>query len=80
VISVVEEEIQKEADKVLKELSEALGEIHLKETYYVVEDINVTREDKNPVLDKEFKKFSKKNAPKMDEEGYFITEVGWWVE
>jgi hypothetical protein len=45
-----------------------------------VEDINVTREDKNPVLDKEFKKFSKKNAPKMDEEGYFITEVGWWVE
>jgi predicted Asp-tRNA(Asn)/Glu-tRNA(Gln) amidotransferase subunit C len=76
----VTNEIQREAEKVLKELSEALGEVHLRETYYVVEEINVIREDKKPDIAKEFRDRIKKNAPKFDEDGYFITEVGWWVE
>lgn len=75
-----EKDIQKEAEKVLKELSEALGDIDLEETYYVVEDINVTRRDGEPRVNKEFTKITKKNAPKMDKEGSFITEIGKWVK
>ncbi len=60
-----DDDIEKEAEEVLKELSKALGEIDLEETYYVVEDINVTR---------------KKNAIKLDRDGNFIMEVGKWVE
>jgi predicted Asp-tRNA(Asn)/Glu-tRNA(Gln) amidotransferase subunit C len=74
------EEIEREAEKVLRELSQVLGEVDLEETYYVVEEINVTRNDENPDLDNEFIEISKKNAPRVDEEGYFITEVGRWVE
>jgi predicted Asp-tRNA(Asn)/Glu-tRNA(Gln) amidotransferase subunit C len=73
-------EVKKEAEKVLKELSDALGEIKLKETYYVVEEINVTRKDGDPVLDEKFRKISKKNAVHIDDEGYFVTEIGRWVE
>jgi len=72
-------EIEKEAEKVLKELSEALGEIDLEETYYVVEDINITRKDGNPGLDKDFREGALKNAPSADEEGNYKTEVGKWV-
>ncbi|MBI5253005.1 MAG: Asp-tRNA(Asn) amidotransferase GatCAB subunit C [Euryarchaeota archaeon] len=72
--------VQKEAEKVLKELSEALGEINLSETYYVVEDINITRSDGEAKVDKKFREIIKKNAPKLDEEGSFIMEVGKWVE
>jgi predicted Asp-tRNA(Asn)/Glu-tRNA(Gln) amidotransferase subunit C len=74
------DEIQKEAEKVLKELSEVLGEINLKETYYVVEDINVTRKDGKSKVNKEFRAIVKKNAPKTDEDGNFIMEIGKWVE
>lgn len=72
--------VEKEAEKVLAELSESLGETSLKETYYVVEDINVTRKDGGEKLEKKFRTMVKKNAPKMDEEGNFIMEVGRWVE
>jgi predicted Asp-tRNA(Asn)/Glu-tRNA(Gln) amidotransferase subunit C len=72
--------IQKDAEKVLKELSETLGEIDLPETYYVVEDINVTRQDGEPTLDEEFKEIIRKNAPRVDEEGNFIMEVGKWIK
>jgi predicted Asp-tRNA(Asn)/Glu-tRNA(Gln) amidotransferase subunit C len=75
-----EEDIQKEAEKVLKELSEVLGDIDMPETYYVVDDINVTRRSKKPTLDKKFIKQAKKNAPKMDEDGSFVMEIGKWVE
>jgi predicted Asp-tRNA(Asn)/Glu-tRNA(Gln) amidotransferase subunit C len=75
-----EAEIQKDAEKVLEELSEALGEIDLPETYYVVEDINVTREDGEPDLDKDFKDIMRKNAPRVDEDGNFVMEVGKWVK
>ena len=73
-------EIQKEAEKVLKELSKVLGEINLSETYYVVEDINMTRSDGDAKVDERFKEIIKKNAPKLDEEGSFVMEVGKWVE
>ena len=72
-------EIEKEAEKVLKELSEALGEIDLEETYYVVEDINVTRGDGKPELEKDFREGALKNAPSADSEGNYKTEVGKWV-
>ena len=73
-------EVQKEAEKVLKELSEVLGEINLAETYYVVEEINITRSDGTPEVKEDFKKIIRKNAPKLDEEGRFVMEVGTWVE
>lgn len=73
-------EVQKEAEKVLKELSEVLGEINLAETYYVVEEINITRSDGTPEVKEDFKKIIRKNAPKLDEEGSFMMEVGTWVE
>ncbi|MEE9564804.1 MAG: hypothetical protein V3V63_03755 [Candidatus Hydrothermarchaeaceae archaeon] len=73
-------EIQKEAEKVLKELSKALGDIDLAETYYVVDEINVTRKSKKPALDKKFAAQAKKNAPGIDEDGNFIMEIGRWVE
>lgn len=77
---VREEDIKAEADKVLRELSEALGDIDLAETYYVVEDINVTRESGEAKVDRGFEKVAKKNAPKLDEDGNFIMEMGQWVE
>lgn len=73
-------DIKKEADKVLAELSEALGDIDLKETYYVVEDINITRKDGKSKPIKGFGKIVRKNAPKTDSEGNFIMEIGKWVE
>ncbi len=77
---VSEEEIKEEAEKVLRELSSALGEIDLAETCYVVEDINVTRSDGKSKADDEFKKTIEKNAPKSDEDGSFVMEMGKWVE
>ncbi len=77
---MAKEDIPKEAERVLKELSKALGDIDLAETYYVVDDINVTRKSKKPTLDKKFVKQTKKNAPSMDEDGNFIMEIGKWVE
>jgi len=73
-------DIEKEAEKVLKELSESLGETDLEETYYVVEEINITRGDGEPREDRSFREFIVKNAPKMDEDGSYIMEVGKWVE
>ena len=77
---MAKKDIQKEAEKVLKELSESLGDIDMPETYYVVDEINVTRVSKKPTLDKKFIKQAKKNAPKMDDDGNFVMEVGRWVE
>ncbi|WP_456475707.1 Asp-tRNA(Asn) amidotransferase subunit GatC [Candidatus Pyrohabitans sp.] len=72
-------EIRRQAERVLRELSEALGEISLEETYYVVEDINVTREDDTPELKSDFRDMALKIAPRVDEEGNYIAEVGSWV-
>lgn len=73
-------DIQKEAEKVLRELAEALGDIDLAETYYVVDEINVTRKSGKPALDRKFAKQAKKNAPGIDEDGSFVMEIGRWVE
>ena len=75
-----EEVIRKEAEKVLADLSDALGEVDLAETYYVVDDINVTRGDGKPGIEAGFKERIEANAPKMDDEGNFIMEVGKWVK
>lgn len=72
-------DIEKEAEKVLKELSEALGEINLSEMYYVVEEINITRGDGEPDAERGFRGGLSKNV-KLDEEGYYVMEVGKWVE
>ncbi len=74
-----QEKIKEEAEKVLEELSLALGEVELEETYYVLEEINVLREDSTPSEKREFRKLAFKNAPMKDEEGYFIAEVGAWA-
>jgi predicted Asp-tRNA(Asn)/Glu-tRNA(Gln) amidotransferase subunit C len=73
-------EIEKEAEKVLRELSKALGDIDLRETYYVVDEINVTRCDGEPRRSGEFRELIKRNAPRMAENGSYIMEVGKWVE
>ncbi len=75
-----EKDIQKEAEKVLKELSVALGDIDLEKTYYLVEDINVTRSDGTPSVSEEFKQTTKKNAPRLDKEGSFVTEISKWAK
>ena len=74
------EDIKLEAEKVLSELSAALGEVDLEETYYVVSDINVTEQDGIPRVDEDFIKSLRKNAPHMDDKGSFIMEIGKWVK
>ena len=74
------EDVKKEAEKVLSQLSAALGEVDLEETYYVVNEINVTRVDGTPRSDEAFVKSLRKNAPQMDGEGYFVMEMGKWVK
>lgn len=75
----LETDIQKEAEKVLEELTRALGDVEMEETYYVVEEINVTRPDANPGLDETTKDIIKKNSHGLDENGNFIMEVGKWT-
>ncbi len=77
---IEKDDIKREAEKVLNELSKALGEVDLEETYYVVDEINVTEPDGEPSVDKRFVKSLRKNAPHMDEEGNFIMEIGKWVK
>ncbi len=68
--------IEKEAEKILENFSQALKDIpELEETHYMVDNINLTREDiaedKNPekIL---------RNA-RTDEDGNIIAEKGKWV-
>jgi predicted Asp-tRNA(Asn)/Glu-tRNA(Gln) amidotransferase subunit C len=74
------DDVKLEAEKVLTELSAALGEVNLEETYYVVYEINVTEADGIPKTDKDFVNSLHKNAPHMDEGGSFIMEIGKWVK
>jgi len=73
-------DIKEEAEKVLKELSQALGEIDLRETYYVVDEINITRRDGEPTRKEEFREIIRKNAPRMAENGSYVMEVGKWLK
>ena len=77
---VDKEDVKKEAEKVLEELSHALGDVDLEETYYVVDEINVTRADGSPFTSKKFLKTLKANAPHTDEKGNFVMEIGKWVK
>ncbi len=72
------EEIEREAKKVLEELSKMLEEINLEEEFYIIEKDNL-REDDSPENEKNFKKFFLKNAPKV-EDGYVVAEVATWLE
>jgi|GEM_PF-1833394 len=74
------DDVKLEAEKVLAELSAALGEVDLEETYYVVSEINVTEPDGAPRTDNDFIKSLRKNAPHMDDAGSFIMEIGKWVK
>lgn len=54
-----------------------------KEVYYINELKNVFRKESEKAeicYDKEFLGLMKKNAPKVDEQGYIIAEVGTWVK
>ena len=69
--------IEKEAEKILEEFSKTLENIpELEETYYIVDNVNLTREDtpqkKNPerIL---------KNT-QVDNEGNMIVEKSKWTQ
>jgi predicted Asp-tRNA(Asn)/Glu-tRNA(Gln) amidotransferase subunit C len=74
------DDIRKEAEEVLSQLSSALGDVSLEETYYVVDEINVTRGDSKPRTDPKFIKKLRENAIHMDGDGNFIMEMGKWVK
>ncbi|MFV2040687.1 MAG: hypothetical protein ACC644_01725 [Candidatus Hydrothermarchaeales archaeon] len=74
------DDVKLEAEKVLSELSAALGEVDLEETFYVVSEINVTEQDGTPRVDEDFNKNLRANAPHMDSDGSFIMEIGKWVK
>ena len=68
--------IEKEAEKILEEFSKALQDIpELVETYYVVDNGNLSREDcgeeKNP------EKILRNTM--VDDEGHVIAEKGKWT-
>lgn len=68
--------IEKEAEQILEKFSKALQDIpELEETYYIVDNLNLCREDSG----------EEKNSEKIlrnatvDEEGHVITEKGKWT-
>jgi aspartyl-tRNA(Asn)/glutamyl-tRNA(Gln) amidotransferase subunit C len=68
--------IEKEAEEILKKFSKALEDIpDLDETHYIVDNVNLNREDY--AEDKDPDKIMR-NAH-VDEEGNLIVEKGKWV-
>ena len=68
--------IEKEAEIILEKFSRALENIsELEETHYIVDNINLTREDKAEEKDPE-KILRNSN---IDEDGNLIAEKGKWV-
>ncbi|HOI71462.1 MAG TPA: Asp-tRNA(Asn) amidotransferase subunit GatC [Methanobacterium sp.] len=68
--------IEKEAEIILEKFSKALENIsELEETHYIVDNINLTREDKAEEKDPE-KILRNSN---IDEDGNLIAEKGKWV-
>ncbi len=72
------DEIEKEARKILDELSKMLEEIDLEEEFYIIEKDNL-REDGEPTKSGDFRNFFLRNAPKV-EDNYIVAEVATWVE
>jgi aspartyl-tRNA(Asn)/glutamyl-tRNA(Gln) amidotransferase subunit C len=68
--------IEKDAEKILKEFSKTLESIpNLEETHYIVDNVNLTREDKN--INQNPEKIMK-NA-KTDKDGNLIVKKAEWV-
>jgi predicted Asp-tRNA(Asn)/Glu-tRNA(Gln) amidotransferase subunit C len=68
--------IQKDGVKLLEEFSRMLSNIpETKETHYIVDMKNITREDKPPVETSGFREKMRKNAPKW-EDNFVVTEKG----
>jgi len=69
--------IEKEAEKILEKFSKELQDIpELEETYYIVDNVNLSREDE--AEDKNPEKILR-NAH-LDENGNLIAEKGKWVK
>ena len=69
--------IEKEAEKILQNFSEALKDIpDLEETHYMVDNVNLSRED--CAEDKDSEKIMRNTH--VDEEGNLIVEKGKWVK
>jgi aspartyl-tRNA(Asn)/glutamyl-tRNA(Gln) amidotransferase subunit C len=69
--------IEKEAEKILEEFSKTLENIpELEETYYIVDNVNLTRED---IPQKKNPKRILKNT-QVDEEGNMIVEKSKWTQ
>ena len=69
--------IEKEAEQILEKFSEALKDIpDLEETHYMVDNVNLTRDDIAEAKDPER---IMRNAH-TDEDGNIISEKGKWVK
>ncbi len=69
--------IEKEAEQILEKFSDALKDIpDLEETHYMVDNVNLTRDDIAEVKDPEK---ILRNAH-TDEDGNIIAEKGKWVK
>jgi aspartyl-tRNA(Asn)/glutamyl-tRNA(Gln) amidotransferase subunit C len=69
--------IEKEAEQILEKFSEALKDIpDLEETHYMVDNVNLTRDDIAETKDPER---ILRNAH-TDEDGNIISEKGKWVK
>jgi aspartyl-tRNA(Asn)/glutamyl-tRNA(Gln) amidotransferase subunit C len=69
--------IEKEAEQILEKFSEALKDIpDLEETHYMVDNVNLTRDDIAETKDPER---IMRNAH-TDEDGNIISEKGKWVK
>ncbi|ADZ09419.1 Asp/Glu amidotransferase, subunit C [Methanobacterium lacus] len=69
--------IEKEAEQILEKFSEALKDIpDLEETHYMVDNVNLTRDDIAEAKDPER---IMRNAH-TDEDGNIIAEKGKWVK
>jgi aspartyl-tRNA(Asn)/glutamyl-tRNA(Gln) amidotransferase subunit C len=69
--------IEKEAEQILEKFSEALKDIpDLEETHYMVDNVNLTRDDVAETKDPER---ILRNAH-TDEDGNIISEKGKWVK
>ncbi len=69
--------IEKEAEKILEKFSEALKDIpDLEETHYMVDNVNLSRED---VAEEKNPEKILRNAH-TDQEGNIIAEKGKWVK
>ncbi|KZX17579.1 Asp-tRNA(Asn) amidotransferase subunit GatC [Methanobrevibacter filiformis] len=68
--------IEKDAEKILKEFSKTLESIpSLEETHYIVDNVNLSREDK--AMDKNPEKIMR-NA-KSDKDGNIIVKKAKWI-